>query len=76
VGITRIPRYAFGAWPDVIDGAGGTVVVSGNGGRGFYPWVDFSTGSYGVVGVQDDRGATVAVPASQAVARASWEALR
>ncbi len=68
VGITKIPRYALGAWPDVVDAVGETVVVSGNGGMGFYPWVDFATDSYGIIGVQDDRGARLAVPASQAVA--------
>ena len=67
VGITKIPRYAFGSWPDVVDAYGGTVVISGNGGMGFYPWVDFSTDSYGIIGVQDERGARQAVPASQAV---------
>jgi hypothetical protein len=35
---------------------------------GFYPWVDYATDSYGIIGVQDERGARVAVPASQAVA--------
>jgi CubicO group peptidase (beta-lactamase class C family) len=67
VGITRIPRYGLGCWPDVLDGSGTTVVVSGNGGKGFYPWVDFSSNSYGIVGLQDDRGAQYAVPASQKV---------
>ena len=42
--------------------------MSGNGGKGLYPWVDFTTHTWGVVGVQDDRGAQVAVPASQVVA--------
>jgi len=68
VGITKIPRYALGAWPDVVDVFGETMMVSGNGGMGFYPWVDYATDSYGIVGVQDERGALVAVPASQAVA--------
>src|SRR6476619_5037935 len=76
VGITRIPRYSLGAWPDVVDPSGATVVVSGNGGKGFYPWVDFSTNSYGVIGVQDDRGAEVAVPASQKVAVEARQAVR
>lgn len=76
VGITKIPRYALGAWPDVVDATGATVVVSGNGGKGFYPWVDFSTNSYGIVGVQDDRGAEVAVPASQKVAVQARQAVR
>jgi hypothetical protein len=44
-----------------------TAVVSGNGGKGFYPWVDFATQTWGAVGVQDDRGAQLAVPASQRV---------
>ncbi|MET0894794.1 MAG: serine hydrolase domain-containing protein [Acidimicrobiia bacterium] len=66
VGLTQIPRYGLGCWPDVVDGRT-TVVVSGNGGKGFYPWVDFSTRTWGVLGVQDERGAQYAVPASQAV---------
>jgi CubicO group peptidase (beta-lactamase class C family) len=68
VGITRIPRYALGAWVDVETAPSDTVVASGNGGMGFYPWVDYATTTWGVVGVQDSRGAEVAVPASQAVA--------
>ena len=67
VGITQIPRYGLGCWPDVQDQSGKTVVVSGNGGEGFYPWVDFSTRTWGIVGVQDARGAQFAVPASQKV---------
>lgn len=67
VGITKIPRYALGGWPDVVDDFGGTVVVSGNGGMGFYPWVDYATNTWGIIGVQDARGAQVAVPASQKV---------
>jgi hypothetical protein len=49
--------------------------VSGNGGKGFYPWVDFTTRSWGIVGLQDDRGAEVAVPASQVVELRAREAL-
>ena len=30
-------------------------------------WVDFSTRTWGIVGVQDERGAQFAVPASQVV---------
>lgn len=67
VRITGIPRYGLGAWPDVVDLTGTTVVVSGSGGSGFYPWVDFSANSYGIVGVEDTRGAQLAVPASQRV---------
>ena len=68
VGITGIPRYGLGSWPDVVDPSGKTLVVSGNGGRGLYPWVDFTTRTWGIIGVQDDRGAQLAVPASQKVA--------
>jgi len=67
VGITKIPRYGLGCWPDVVDEFGATVVVSGNGGMGLYPWVDYSTNTWGIIGVQDERGAQVAVPASQKV---------
>jgi CubicO group peptidase (beta-lactamase class C family) len=67
VGITKIPRYGLGCWPDVTDASGRTLVVSGNGGKGLYPWVDFTTRTWGIVGVQDERGAQVAVPASQVV---------
>ena len=66
VGLTGIPRYGLGCWPDVVNGAS-TAVVSGNGGKGFYPWVDFTTHTWGIIGVQDERGAQVAVPASQKV---------
>jgi CubicO group peptidase (beta-lactamase class C family) len=67
VGITGIPRYGLGCWPDVVDASAKTAVVSGNGGKGLYPWVDFTTRTWGVVGVQDERGAQFAVPASQQV---------
>jgi len=67
VGITGIPRYGLGCWLDVEDGSGTAAVVSGNGGKGLYPWVDFTTHTWGIVGVQDERGAQLAVPASQAV---------
>lgn len=68
VGITKIPRYCLGCWPDAVNEFGATVVVSGNGGMGLYPWVDYETNTWGIVGVQDARGAQVAVPASQKVA--------
>jgi CubicO group peptidase (beta-lactamase class C family) len=68
VGITGIPRYGFGCWPDSVNNDNRTEVVSGNGGKGLYPWIDFTSHTWGVVGVQDDRGAEVAVPASQRVA--------
>ena len=75
VGITKIPRYGLGGWPDVVNEFGGTVVASGNGGMGFYPWVDFATNTWGIIGVQDSRGAQVAVPASQKVAVEARNAL-
>jgi CubicO group peptidase (beta-lactamase class C family) len=67
VGITGIPRYGLGCWPAVVAQSMKTEVVSGNGGKGIYPWVDFTTPTRGIVGVQDERGAQVAVPASQKV---------
>jgi CubicO group peptidase (beta-lactamase class C family) len=71
VGITGIPRYGLGCWPDVVGPDGATKVVSGNGGKGLYPWIDFDSRTWGIVGVQDDRGAELAVPASQVVAVAA-----
>jgi CubicO group peptidase (beta-lactamase class C family) len=76
VGITQIPRYGLGCWIDLQDPGGSTVVASGNGGKGFYPWVDFHTQTWGIVGVQDDRGAQLAVPASQKVETAARSALK
>lgn len=52
VGITGIPRSGLGCWPDVQDPSTTTAVVSGNGGKGFYPWGDFTTHTWGIVGVQ------------------------
>ena len=75
VGITKIPRYGLGCWIDVQDPSAMTAVVSGNGGKGLYPWVDFTTRTWGVVGVQDDRGAQFAVPASQSVEVEARDAL-
>jgi CubicO group peptidase (beta-lactamase class C family) len=72
VAITRIPTYGLGVWRDVTDPADGTVIASGNGGLGFYPWIDRTHDNYGIVGVADDRGPDQAVPASQRVARLEW----
>jgi CubicO group peptidase (beta-lactamase class C family) len=72
VQITRIPTYGLGVWRDVPDATDNAVVVSGNGGLGFYPWVDRSHGTFGLVAVDDERGSEVAVPASQRVARLEW----
>lgn len=67
VGITRIPTYGLGLWRDKVDAGGRAVIISGNGGRGFYPWIDDETGTLGVLAVDDTRGAELAVPASRAV---------
>jgi CubicO group peptidase (beta-lactamase class C family) len=67
VNITRIPTYGLGTWRDVPDADDNTVVVSGNGANGYYPWIDHANHAYGIVGVQDTRGAEVAVPASKVV---------
>lgn len=67
VGITRIPTYGLGLWRDAVDTDDVAVVVSGNGAGGFYPWIDRVHHAYGIVGVEDRRGAEVAVPASKAV---------
>ena len=75
MGITKIPRYGLGCWPDVVGPTLATEVVSGNGGMGLYPWVDYATHTWGIVGVQDERGAQVAVPASQKVQLAARKVL-
>lgn len=67
VNITRIPTYGLGTWRDVPDADDNTVVVSGNGANGYYPWIDHANHAYGIVGVQDTRGAQTAVPASKVV---------
>jgi hypothetical protein len=50
----------------VVGASGRTEVVSGNGGKGLYPWGRLHD-AWGIVGLQDDRGAQYAVPASQQV---------
>lgn len=67
VGITRIPRYGLGVWLDQVDADGRTVVLSGNGALGYYPWIDHGRDAYGIVAVNDQRGAELAVPASRVV---------
>jgi len=75
VGITGIPRYGLGCWIDVQDASGRATVASGSGGTGLYPWIDFTTRTYGVVAVEDSRGAQHAVPASQQVELAARTAV-
>ncbi len=74
VQITRIPSYGLGVWRDVVGPMDASVVVSGNGAYGFYPWIDRTHGTYGIVAVDDERGSDVAVPASQRVAKKAWVA--
>jgi len=72
VQITRIPTYGLGLWRDVTDEHDQAVVVSGNGGLGFYPWVDVVHDTYGIVAVDDARGPELAVPESQKLAHQEW----
>ena len=67
VNITRIPTYGLGTWRDVPDADDNTIVVSGNGANGYYPWIDHANHAYGIVAVEDRRGAQTAVPASKVV---------
>jgi CubicO group peptidase (beta-lactamase class C family) len=67
VNITRIPTYGLGTWRDVPGEDDTTVVVSGNGANGYYPWIDHANHAYGIVAVEDRRGAQQAVPASKVV---------
>ena len=57
----RSPATASAAGPTWRT-AGTTTVVSGNGGKGLYPWVDFTTRTWGIVGVQDDARRAVRGP--------------
>jgi hypothetical protein len=72
VQITNIPTYGLGVWRDVPGPMDSTVVASGNGALGFYPWVDRDHTNFGIVAVDDERGPDVAVPASQRIARLAW----
>jgi CubicO group peptidase (beta-lactamase class C family) len=75
VQITGIPTYGLGVWRDVVGPGDEIRVVSGSGALGFYPWIDRVHTRYGIVAVADlTHGAEHAVPASQRIARMSWEA--
>lgn len=73
---TGITEYGIGMWLDEVDDQGRSVLISGNASRGYYPWIDFSTATYGIVAVSDPRGAELAVPASQDVAHLAVAAAR
>ena len=68
-------HYGLGCWPDAVAPDGTTEVVGGNSGKGFHPWIDLTRRTWGIVGVQDDRGADLAVPASQRVQLAAQDVL-
>jgi serine-type D-Ala-D-Ala carboxypeptidase/endopeptidase len=72
VQITRIPTYGLGVWRDVTGLMDESIVVSGSGALGFYPWIDRAHDNFGIVAVDDERGSDVAVPASQRVAKLAW----
>lgn len=74
VNITGIPTYGLGTWRDVPDGDDAIAIMSGNGAGGYYPWIDRTHDAYGIVAVEDRRGAELAVPASQEVAELAMEA--
>lgn len=72
VQVTRIPTYGLGVWRDVTGPMDTSIIVSGNGALGFYPWIDRAHDNFGIVAVDDERGSDVAVPASQRVAKLAW----
>jgi CubicO group peptidase (beta-lactamase class C family) len=75
VQITGIPTYGLGVWRDEVAPDDAIEVVSGSGALGFYPWIDRMHGNYGIVAVDDEiHGSEHAVPASQRIARMSWQA--
>ncbi len=75
VQVTGIPTYGLGVWRDVVGTDDKIQIVSGSGGLGFYPWIDRTHGTYGIVAVDDEyHGSEHAVPASQRIARLLWAA--
>jgi CubicO group peptidase (beta-lactamase class C family) len=73
--ITQIPTYGLGVWRDVVGARDEIEVVSGNGAFGFYPWIDRTHGTYGIVAVADlEHGPAHSVPLSQRIARLLWTA--
>jgi len=72
---TGIPTYGLGVWRDVVTADDASVISSGNGAYGFYPWVDRARNAYGLLLVYDTRGSDRAVPTSQALVHQVWAAL-
>lgn len=70
VQITNTPQYGLGMWLDKIGGDGRTIVASGSGSLGFYPWIDRAHDAYGIVEVEDTGGSNGhAVRTSQAICK-------
>jgi hypothetical protein len=62
---TGIPTYGLGVWRDRTGPADETLLYSGSGSVGFYPWIDREHGTWGVIAVADRRhDADHNVPAS------------
>lgn len=72
---TGIGTYGLGVWRDVTGVDDSSMISSGNGAYGFYPWVDRARNAYGVLSVFDQRGAERAVPDSQRQVHAVWAAI-
>ncbi|MBU3701233.1 MAG: beta-lactamase family protein [Acidimicrobiia bacterium] len=72
---TGIGTYGLGVWRDVTGVDDSSMISSGNGAYGFYPWVDRARNGYGVLSVFDQRGAERAVPDSQRQVHAVWAAI-
>ena len=72
---TGIGTYGLGVWRDATGADDTSMISSGNGAYGFYPWVDRARRSHGVLLVFDQRGAERAVPDSQRQVQAVWAAI-
>lgn len=72
---TGIGTYGLGVWRDVTGVDDRSMISSGNGAYGFYPWVDRARDAYGVLSVFDQRGAERAVPESQRQVHSVWAAV-
>lgn len=72
---TGIGTYGLGVWRDVTGADDTSMISSGNGAYGFYPWVDRARNGYGVLLVFDQRGSDRAVPESQRQVHEVWAAI-